>query len=62
MKSLLEQVRELDSLIHRLKKMENQMQSGRWLDVHRECCRLIAAMQKAKEDIISYNQKNSNEE
>jgi len=62
MKSLLEQVKELDSLIHSLKKMEGQMQSGRWLDSHRECCRLMSGLQRAKEDIISYNQKQDNNE
>lgn len=62
MKSLLEQVTEIDSLIHALKKMESNMQTGRWLDVHRSCCRLLAALQKAKEDIIYSNQKNNNEE
>ena len=62
MKSLLEQVKELDSLIHSLKKMESQMQSGRWLDSHRGCCRLMAGLQRAKEDIISYNQKQDHNE
>ena len=56
MKSLLEQVKELDSLIHSLKKMGSQMQSGRWLDSYRGCCRLISALSKAKDDIIRNSQ------
>ena len=50
---ILNQVDELDKLIHQLQKMESQMQSGRWLDAYRGCCRLISAFNKAKSDIIS---------
>jgi len=52
MKSVLEKVNEIDKLIHRMTKMESMMWAGKWLDAHRECCRLIAALQKAKQDVI----------
>jgi hypothetical protein len=57
MKSLLEEVTELDSLIHSLEKMESQMKSGRWIDSYRGLCRLMSALQKAKSDVIANNQK-----
>jgi cell fate (sporulation/competence/biofilm development) regulator YlbF (YheA/YmcA/DUF963 family) len=57
-KTILDQVDELDRLIHQLQKMESQMQVGRWLDAHRGCCRLISAFNKAKIDLIANGVKN----
>jgi enoyl-[acyl-carrier-protein] reductase (NADH) len=53
MKSVLEKVKEIDKLIHRMSKMESMMLAGRWIDAYRECCRLIAALRMAKEDLIA---------
>lgn len=55
MRSILEQVNELDTLIHQLSKMESLMQSGKWIDAWRECCRLIAAIKRAKSDYLAHN-------
>jgi hypothetical protein len=52
MKSLLEQVKELDGLIRRMHKMESRCRSGQWIDVYRECCRIIAFLEKSKQDLI----------
>ena len=54
MKSVLEKVNEIDKLIHRMTKMESMMWAGKWLDAHRECCRLVAALNKAKQDLIAF--------
>ena len=53
MKSVLEKVNEIDKLIHRMSKMESMMMGGRWIDAYRECCRLIAALKRAKQDLIA---------
>jgi cell fate (sporulation/competence/biofilm development) regulator YlbF (YheA/YmcA/DUF963 family) len=53
MKSLLEQVEQLDGMIHQLEKLESKLQAGRIIDAWRECCRLIAALNKVKKDVIS---------
>ena len=62
MKSPLEQVKQLDNLIHRLSKMESQMQTGRWLDAHRECCSLREAFKRARQDLMSFNLKDKEDE
>lgn len=53
MKSILDKVNEIDNLIHRMTKMEGMMWAGKWLDVHRECCSLTAALKRAKRDLLS---------
>jgi len=53
MRSVLEKVNEIDKLIHRMTKMESMMWAGKWLDAHRECCRLIAALNRAKQDLLA---------
>jgi len=53
MRSVLEKVNEVDKLIHRMSKMESMMWAGKWLDAHRELCRLMAALNRAKQDLIA---------
>ena len=53
MKSVLEKVNEIDKLLHRMSKMESMMLGGKWIDAWRECCRLISALQRAKQDLIA---------
>ena len=53
MKSVLEKIDDLDTLIHCMAKMENMMRSGKWIDAHRECCRLAAGLKRAKQDVIA---------
>jgi len=52
MKSLLESINELDDLIRQLHKMESRLRSGQVIDAWRECCRLIAYLDKCKRNII----------
>jgi len=52
MKSLLEQVDALDDLIRQLQKMESKMRSGQLIDAWREVNRIMAALQKNKQDLI----------
>jgi hypothetical protein len=56
MKSLLEQVNELDDLTRKLHKMESKMRAGQWIDAWRECCRIIAALEKNKQDLLKANE------
>lgn len=57
MKSLLDNVNELDVIIRQLEKMESRMRSGQWIDAWRECNRLLAAISKSKQDLIQKEQK-----
>jgi len=52
MKSLLENVNELDEVIRQLHKMESRLRSGQIIDAHRECCRLIACFESCKKNLI----------
>ena len=52
MKSLLEQVNELDNLIRQLRKMESKMNAGQFIAAWRECNRIVAALEKSKEVLI----------
>jgi hypothetical protein len=61
MKSLLEQVGEIDSLIHQLEKMESKLRSGAIIDAWRECNRLVAALNKAKQDLLADSEKKNEE-
>jgi cell fate (sporulation/competence/biofilm development) regulator YlbF (YheA/YmcA/DUF963 family) len=56
MKSLLDNVNELDVIIRQLEKMESRMRSGQWIDAWRECNRLLAAINRAKQDLIKKEQ------
>jgi hypothetical protein len=60
MKSLLEQVEGLDSLIHRLRKMDSMLKNGKFWDAIRECNRLISALTRAKRDLIQFSEENKN--
>ena len=53
MKSLLEQVKKLDQVIRQLHKLASRMKAGQIVDAHRECCNLIGALQKNREDVIA---------
>ena len=53
MKSLLENVNELDDLIRQLHKMESRMRSGQWIDAWRDNNRITAYLEKKKQDVIS---------
>ena len=52
MKTLLEQVNELDELLTKMHKMESRMRSGQWIDAWRECCRIISILQRNKQELI----------
>lgn len=52
MKTLLEQVSELDRLIRQLQKMLSRMQAGQFIDAYRECQSLIGSLQKNRADLI----------
>lgn len=52
MKSLLENVNELDVVIRQLHKVESKLRSGQFIDGHREILRLIGFFSKAKDDLI----------
>ena len=61
MKSLLEQVSEIDVLIRQLEKMESKMRSGAIIDAWRECNRIISVLNKAKRDILAESEKENEE-
>jgi len=52
MKSLLEQVKELDRIVRQLHKLASRMKAGQIVDAHRECHNLIGSLQKNREDLI----------
>ena len=52
MKSLLEQVNELDNLIRQMHKMISKMNAGQFIDAWREAHRITALLEKAKQDLI----------
>ena len=52
MKSLLDNVNEIDDLIRRLQKMESRMRSGQWIDAWREVNGIIAFLNRVKQDLI----------
>ena len=52
MKSLLEQVSGVDNLHRQLQKMESKMRSGQFIEAWKDCTRLIAALDRAKIDLI----------
>jgi len=52
MKSLLEQINELDYLIRQLRKMESKMNSGQFIAAWRECQRITAELERNKQDLI----------
>jgi len=62
MKSLLEQVNEVDDLVRQLRKMESKMNAGQFIQAWRECRRLIAAFEKAKQDLIAGEARDKNVE
>jgi len=53
MKSLLEQVDEVDYLIRQLCKIDSKMHAGQFIDAWRENRRIIAALEKTKRDLIA---------
>ena len=53
MKSLLEQVKELDRIIRQLQKLSSRMKVGQVVDAHRECNNLIGGLMRNREDIIN---------
>ena len=55
MKSLLEQVAELDHLDRELRKIESKLRAGQFIDAWREVRRILAAVQKNKEAVIKAN-------
>lgn len=52
MKSLLEKVNGLDDLIRQLHKMESKMNAGQFIAAWRETRRLIALLERSKQDLI----------
>jgi len=52
MKSLLNNVNNLDDLIRQLHKMESKMRSGQWIDAWRELNRVIAHLTANKQKLI----------
>lgn len=59
MKSLLEKINEVDELIRVMQKMESKMRSGQFIDAWRECNRIIASLERAKQDIIKNENANA---
>ena len=53
MKSLLERVNEVDLLIRQLRKLASRIRSGENVDGWRECQRMIAALERSKQALIS---------
>lgn len=53
MKSPLENVNDLDSVISTLQKMDSLMDSGRFIYANRILHKLLAEMERAKNDIIA---------
>ena len=53
MKSPLEKVNDLDSVISTLQKIDSLMDSGRFIYANRIVHKLMADMEKAKNDIIA---------
>jgi len=63
MKSLLESVRDLDELLNNLQKTAGFIRMGHDIDAWRECHRIIANVNKNKQDLIaSANRSSKNEE
>ena len=58
MKSLFEQVNQLDELIRQCHKLESRMRSGQWIDAWREINRIIAYLNKTKEVLIKNSDNN----
>ena len=52
MKSLLDQVTELDRLIRQLHKLASRMKEGQVVDAYRDCHNLIGSLQKNRADLI----------
>ena len=59
MKSLLEQVNDLDALIRSLRKVESKVRSGQIIDAWREILRIISFLERAKQCAISGNKSDS---
>lgn len=57
MKSLLDDVNELDFLIRQLSKLASRIRSGENVDGWRECNGLISHIVKAKQDLIKSSEK-----
>lgn len=58
MKSLLDDVNELDYLARQLGKLASRIRSGENVDGWRECNGLIAYVNKAKQNLIADAEKN----
>ena len=56
MKSLLENVKEIDLIIRQLNKMASRIRAGQTVDAYRECNRLSAHMEQHKQTIIKERQ------
>jgi len=52
MASLFEKVSQFDNLIRQLRKMESKMKAGQFIQSHRECCRVIAELERDKKELI----------
>jgi hypothetical protein len=57
MKSLLQNVNELDYMIRQLQKLSSRIRSGENVDAWRECNSLIAYVSKNKEELIGSSEK-----
>ena len=57
MKSLLQNVNELDYIIRQLHKLSSRIRSGENVDAYRECNGLIAYVTKGKEELIDGSEK-----
>jgi len=57
MRSLLNDVNELDYLIRQLSKLASRIRSGENVDAWRECNGLIAYVTKTKQDLIKNSEK-----
>jgi len=57
MKSLLDDVNELDFLIRQLSKLASRIRSGEIVDAWRECNGLISYVNRVKQDLIKNSEK-----
>lgn len=59
MKSLLDDVNELDYLIRQLNKLASRIRSGENVDAWRECNGLISYVTRVKQDLIKDSEKDN---
>ena len=62
MKSLLQNIRELDYLMSQLQKLASRIRSGENVDAWRECNGLIAFVNKSKQGLLMESEDKNNDQ